>query len=188
MNVSIALLAVSAVWIASEVMLVLFRRSGTDSKKRDSGSIIWLNAVIYGSVAVAISVSLSGVGLVPSVGLTLSRIGLVFILMGLAIRWTAIFTLRQYFTVNVAIQPNHRIVRKGLYGLVRHPSYLGSIISFVGLGLALSNWIAIGFVAIPITYAFVRRIGIEERALLQEFGPEYDHYCRTTWRLIPWLY
>jgi len=188
MNVGIVLFAVSAVWIASEVMLVLLRRSGADSKKRDSGSIVWLNAVIYGSVAVAVYIRVTGVGMVPSVGLTLSRIGLVFILMGLAIRWAAIFTLRQYFTVNVAIQPNHRIVRKGLYGLVRHPSYLGSITSFVGLGLALSNWIALGFLVIPITYVFLKRIRIEERALRQEFGPEYDQYCRTTWLLIPWLY
>jgi len=188
MNIGIVLLVVSIVWIGSEVLLVLFRRAGACDKSQDSGSIIWLNAVIYGSVAAAVTIASSGVGMIPGIGLTSAWIGLVLILLGLSIRWAAILTLRQYFTVNLAIRSNHRIIRKGLYGFVRHPSYSGSIISFIGLGLALSNFIALAFLLVPITGAFIRRIQIEERALVQEFGSEYDEYCRSTWRLIPWLY
>ena len=188
MNIGTIILVVSAVWVASELMLILFRRSDDRAKSHDSGSMIWLNAVIYGSVTVAVFVGYSGVGIIPGFPLTLAWIGLVLILVGLAIRWAAILTLRQFFTVNVSIQPNHRIVRTGLYGLVRHPSYAGSIISFLGLGIALSNWITLPLLLVPITLALVRRIEIEERALLQKFGSQYDDYCRTTWRLIPWLY
>ncbi len=188
MNIGTIILAVSTVWIASELMLIVFRRSDERAKSHDSGSMIRLNVVIYGSVIVAVFVGNSGVGIIPGIPLTLAWIGLALIVMGLAIRWAAILTLRKFFTVNVAIQPDHRIVQTGLYGLVRHPSYLGSIVSFVGLGIAFSNWISLALLLVPITLALVRRIEIEEWVLLQKFGSQYDDYCRNTWRLIPWLY
>lgn len=188
MKISLILLFVSIIWIGSEVMLILFRRSGKHSENRDSGSIVWLNTVIYGSVALAVFITYTGFGFIPGAGLTLAWIGLILILLGLAIRWTSIFTLREYFTVNVAIQPGHRIVRKGLYRTIRHPSYLGALISFAGLGFALGNWIALASLIVPVTFAFSKRIKIEERALIQTLGDEYRHYCSTTWRLIPWLY
>jgi protein-S-isoprenylcysteine O-methyltransferase len=188
MNIGVVLLIVSAMWVASEIALLFSRRSDARSKSQDFGSLIWLNAVIYGSAAVSVYIRFSGVGTIPGVGATLAWVGLVFILLGLAIRWAAILTLRQYFTVNVAIQPDHRIVRKGLYGFVRHPAYSGTIISFLGLGLALGNWISLAVLLIFIIGAFIRRIQIEERALVLEFGSEYEEYSRTTWRLIPWLY
>jgi protein-S-isoprenylcysteine O-methyltransferase len=188
MNLGTLFLVVSAVWVVSEIALVLFRRSGAGSTSHDSGSIVRLNAVIYSSVAIAISVGLFGIGMIPGTRLILASIGLALILLGLGLRWTAILTLRRFFTVNVAIQPGHRIVKKGLYGFIRHPSYLGSIVSFIGLGLALSNWIALALLIVPIILAFIRRIGVEEQALAQEFGSEYNDYCRTTWCLIPWLY
>jgi protein-S-isoprenylcysteine O-methyltransferase len=188
MNIGNLLFVVGVIWASSEVLLVFFRRSNANSTSRDSGSVIWLNAVIYGSIAVAVAVRSSGVGMIPGLELPLAWVGLAFILFGLAIRWVAILTLRQYFTVNVAILPDHRIVRTGLYRHIRHPSYSGSILSFVGLGLALGNWIALAFLSVSITSAFIWRIQIEERALVQEFGPQYEDYCRATRRLIPWIY
>lgn len=187
-SIRIILLIVCAVWIASELLLILFRRSSAKGTSRDSGSILWLNAIIYGSVAVAVFVGFSDVGLIHRFRLPLAWIGLFFILLGLTIRWSAIFTLRRFFTVNVAIQPNHRIIRNGLYGCIRHPSYSGTIISFFGLGLAQSNWITFVLLIVPITYAFIRRIEIEECVLLEEFGSQYNEYVRTTWQLIPWIY
>jgi len=109
-------------------------------------------------------------------------------LLGLLIRWTAILTLRKYFTVDVSILPGHQIVKKGLYKYIRHPAYAGSLVSFLGLGLAFSNWLSSIVIVVPILTAFIYRIQVEEQALIQAFGDEYLDYSNTTKRLIPKIY
>jgi protein-S-isoprenylcysteine O-methyltransferase Ste14 len=109
-------------------------------------------------------------------------------LLGLIIRWTAILTLRKYFTVDVSILEDHKIVKKGIYKYIRHPSYAGSLVSFLGLGLAFSNWLSSVVIIVPILTAFIYRIQVEEKALIQAFGEEYLDYSNTTKRLIPKIY
>ncbi|MHB8854810.1 MAG: methyltransferase family protein, partial [Ignavibacteriaceae bacterium] len=70
----------------------------------------------------------------------------------------------------------------------RHPSYLGMLLSFFGLGIRVSNLISIIVLLIPITFVLVNRIQIEERALNDTFGNDYLEYCKGTWKLIPWVY
>jgi D-alanyl-D-alanine carboxypeptidase len=106
---------------------------------------------------------------------------------GLIVRLTAIATLKQQFTVDVAIVKDHKIIDKGLYGIVRHPSYLGSLLTFMGLGLALQNWLSLlVLMALPGAATFYR-ISVEEKALIDHFGSEYTNYMSRTRRLIPGL-
>jgi protein-S-isoprenylcysteine O-methyltransferase Ste14 len=79
----------------------------------------------------------------------------------------------------------HKIIDKGLYGIIRHPSYLGSLVTFAGLGLALENWLSLlVLLALPVA-ATLYRISVEEKALLDHFGSAYRDYMRRTKRLIP---
>jgi protein-S-isoprenylcysteine O-methyltransferase len=188
MKANVILPIVSLLWIGSEVLLIISRRSTSPKESRDAGSIIWLNVIIYASVLLGVLTSFTSIGLIRGVRLILAWIGLVLIILGLLIRWIAIFTLRQYFTVNVAIQSGHQIIRCGIYRFIRHPSYLGSLVSFLGLGLALSNWLSIVVIMVPITLAFLSRIKLEERALMQALGEKYGEYCKSTWKLLPRLY
>ena len=174
--------------MGSELVLLIFRRSKQQHQNRDSGSMVRLNLTIYGSLSFAIAFAVSGIGHLQHYFFLLPRFGLFLIIAGLAVRWIAILTLRKYFTVNVAIQSGQQIVKWGVFRFLRHPSYSGSILSFVGLALALANWISISIILVPITLAFVKRIHIEERALTEAFGAEYEEYCRSTWRLFPGIY
>ncbi|HXI83487.1 MAG TPA: isoprenylcysteine carboxylmethyltransferase family protein [Verrucomicrobiae bacterium] len=110
------------------------------------------------------------------------------VVVGGAIRLTAILTLKKFFTVRVTILSDHRLIRRGLYAHVRHPSYLGALIGFFGVGLGMCNWLSLLIVFLPILGAFLYRIRVEESALRQRFGREYEVYCRSTKRLVPWLY
>jgi protein-S-isoprenylcysteine O-methyltransferase Ste14 len=92
------------------------------------------------------------------------------------------------FTVDVTIRENHKIKKDGLYKILRHPAYSGMIISFIGFGLSLNNWISFLVVAIPITSVMILRIKAEEASLLKQFGNEYSDYIKTTYRLMPWVY
>jgi protein-S-isoprenylcysteine O-methyltransferase Ste14 len=110
------------------------------------------------------------------------------VVVGGAIRLTAILTLKKFFTVRVTILGDHRLIQHGLYAQVRHPSYLGALIAFFGVGLGMCNWLSLPVVFLPILGVFLYRIRVEERALQRHFGQEYETYCRSTKRLVPWLY
>jgi len=118
----------------------------------------------------------------------LYHLGLLFMLAGIAIRIVAIWTLRRFFTVHVTIHENHELIRSGLYRLVRHPSYTGALLAFLGLALTMGNGLSILVLVIPITMAFLRRIRVEEAALREKFGADYDAYRRETNALIPGVY
>jgi protein-S-isoprenylcysteine O-methyltransferase Ste14 len=89
--------------------------------------------------------------------------------------------------VDIAIDSHHPVVRSGLYRFVRHPSYVGLLIAFLGLGVFFANWLSILGLLIPITLAVLNRVAKEEQALLDALGSEYADYCSQTKRFIPGL-
>jgi protein-S-isoprenylcysteine O-methyltransferase Ste14 len=107
---------------------------------------------------------------------------------GLILRWWAIVTLGRFFTVDVTIEKNHELVERGPFRWVRHPSYTGVLLAFLGWSLTLRNWVAIALVILPIFIVFVRRMKVEEDALLQALGERYREYMNRTKRLVPFIY
>jgi protein-S-isoprenylcysteine O-methyltransferase Ste14 len=187
MNRMSLLAIVSAIWVLSELgVLILKRSSGAASERRDRGSllVIWSTitiATFAGSMLARQRVGRIGV---PAV----FWIGLGTIVAGVVVRWTAILTLRRFFTVSVTIREGHQLIRSGIYSVVRHPAYTGSILSFFGLGLAFGNWFSFAAVAIATIAGFSYRIRVEERALTEHFGDAYREYAAETKRLIPGVY
>ena len=114
--------------------------------------------------------------------------GVVLFAAGLIFRWWAIVTLGRFFTVDVTIEKDHELVERGPFRMVRHPSYTGVLLAFVGFALTLRNWGAILIVLAPIFVAFVRRMNVEEEALQRALGDEYVAYMGRTKRLIPGVY
>ena len=115
-------------------------------------------------------------------------IGLILVIGGIWIRWTAVRTLGRLFTGFVAIKSDHRLVTSGIYRIVRHPSYTGLLVAHTGLGLSLASWVSLSMSTIPFVVATFYRMPVEESALRNAFGREYDDYARSTRRLVPWLY
>jgi protein-S-isoprenylcysteine O-methyltransferase Ste14 len=178
-----------ALWVISEIVLAVVKRShdsaGTD-KDKSSFKILW--GTIAVSIAIGVYSGMHRLGHFFGYERILSLTGLFLILIGLVIRWIAILTLRRYFTVNVAIASDHKIIDKGLYSHIRHPAYLGALLSFLGLGLTFSNWISLIVIFVPITAAFLYRIRIEEAALKLAFGEKYLEYSGRTKRLLPGIF
>ena len=120
-------------------------------------------------------------------GETTRWIGVAVYVLGGALRLYPVFILGRRFSGLVAIQTNHTLETRGIYGIIRNPSYLGMIINMIGWGLAFRGWSGVAiafFLLIPL----VARIRSEERLLREHFGAEYDAYFTRTWRLIPGLY
>ncbi len=180
---------ISTIWIISEIILAIVKRSGeNENKALDKASlrILWITIVI--SIALGVYLSTRGVGFIHPGYKIISSCGLISIVLGLMLRWTAILTLRKYFTVDVSISSEQKLIETGLYRYIRHPAYTGSLLSFLGLGLSLSNWLSTLIIALSTFFAFSYRIRIEEAALIGAFGEKYLQYSARTKRLIPGIY
>ena len=177
-----------AIYGLSEFGLLLTRHSGARVESRDRHSLALLWIVIFISLALGISMT----SIYPAARLPHPRafyfLGLLLFVTGVVLRWIAIIRLGKFFTVDVAIAKEHRLVDSGPYRFVRHPSYTGALVAFVGFGFCLGNYLSILCVMVPITAAFLWRIRIEERALLDALGDDYCVYTRRTKRLLPFIY
>ena len=95
---------------------------------------------------------------------------------------------RPFFTVDVTIEKDHDLVEAGPFRVVRHPSYTGVLLAFLGLALSLLNWAALLVILVPIGAAFIHRMNVEEDALSHALGPRYAEYMKRTKRLVPFVY
>jgi protein-S-isoprenylcysteine O-methyltransferase Ste14 len=103
------------------------------------------------------------------------------------LRLAPVFVLGRRFSGLVAIQPEHRLVTSGLYGIIRHPSYLGLFVLMLGWGLAFRSGVGVVLAVLSLG-VLLARIQAEERLLSETFGAEADAYRARTWRLIPYVY
>jgi protein-S-isoprenylcysteine O-methyltransferase Ste14 len=120
-------------------------------------------------------------------GDTTRWLGVVLFIAGGALRLWPVFVLGHRFSGLVAIQPGHTLVTSGVYGVIRHPSYLGLLVNSLGWGLAFRSGVGVLLTAL-IILPLLARIRAEERMLRTQFGNEYDAYCARTSRLVPGLY
>lgn len=120
-------------------------------------------------------------------GETIRWIGLVLYAAGGVLRLWPVFVLGPRFSGLVAIQPGHELVTSGVYGVIRHPSYLGLLINALGWSLAFHSGVGVLLTACLIP-PVLARIRAEEALLRSQFGAEYEAYTRRTSRLVPGLY
>jgi len=107
--------------------------------------------------------------------------------IGGTLRIWPIFVLGRSFSGLVAIQPGHELVTHGPYRYVRHPSYLGMMLGFVGWALVFRSSVGLVAAVLGLRLLF-ERIESEEALLASHFGDAYADYRRRSWRLVPWLY
>ena len=178
-------IAVFLAWMLVD-SAVVFRHMTGAGENRDRFSLKLL--MVGGLLALWISIGLafSAFGALHSVAV--QAIGVVVMGIGIAVRSIAIAQLGRFHTPNVAVRTDHRLKVTGLYRLVRHPSYLGALIAYLGFSLALGNWLSVAVIVGCIPWLYLYRIHEEEAAMLAAFGEAYRAYCTRTKRLIPWLY
>jgi protein-S-isoprenylcysteine O-methyltransferase Ste14 len=113
--------------------------------------------------------------------------GVALLGIGGVLRIWPMFVLGRRFSGLVAIQPGHALVTTGPYRLVRHPSYLGMLLGFLGWALVFRSGAGVvaSLLGLPLLH---ERIAAEEALLASQFGAGYEAYRRRTWRLVPGLY
>ncbi len=111
------------------------------------------------------------------VGAALAAAGLLFTVWArrhLGRNWSGIVTVKQ----------DHELVVSGPYGYVRHPIYTGLLLAFVGSALARGEWR--GVLAVLIVFlALWRKLRLEERWMVEQFGAQYRAYSGRVAALVP---
>jgi protein-S-isoprenylcysteine O-methyltransferase len=176
-------------YVLSELGLALKKRAAQKGvRAADAGSLPLLWIVLTISVFGAFNVArLARTAALPDED-AWHVLGAVIFAGGLLLRWYSIIHLGRFFTVNVAIADDHRLIDSGPYRFVRHPSYTGALMAFLGLGLCMANWAALAVLIVPACLVFLRRMQVEEAALQQGLGESYREYMQHTKRLIPGIY
>jgi|SRR5581483_5949111 protein-S-isoprenylcysteine O-methyltransferase Ste14 len=103
------------------------------------------------------------------------------------IGWAMVYNRFFEGTVRIQEQRGHQVVSSGPYRFVRHPGYVGVILSFVSLPLALGTWTALipGLIGIGV---YLVRTTLEDRTLRTELPGYADYAQHTRHRLIPGLW
>ena len=182
------LIFMSLVFAFSEFLLMLIKHSRikTAKTRMDQGSMILIWVMItFGFTA---GFFLAKHDSWKSVNSIITIFGLLSILIGIIIRWIAIVQLVKSFTVDVAITDKARLKTDGLFRRIRHPSYLGLLITIIGFSATMNSLISFFIFSIPVTLAVLYRIRVEEKVLFQEFGNNYTDYKSKTKKLIPRIY
>lgn len=122
-----------------------------------------------------------------------------FVALGCSLRWLCFRTLGKFFTFQVTIRPNHKIVDVGPYAIVRHPSYTGVYIIFLGTAFLVfspqeSPAVACGWATASVfvrlmmvlwtslavfwSFYILKRVPLEEQNLRIHFGQAWDEYTK----------
>ena len=114
--------------------------------------------------------------------------GVTAMVLGVALRGYAIWTLGRYFTRDVAVSADQPVVQRGPYRLIRHPAYSGTFLTMLGLGLAMTNWASLAALLACVFVGYAYRVQVEEAALVRAIGQPYRDYMRRTKRFIPLVF
>jgi protein-S-isoprenylcysteine O-methyltransferase len=176
-------------YLGFELFLLATRRGKIKAKSVDRGTIVAAWVLILGSCLTGFFLTRHITVLNwPPHSPGIICVAVLFEIGGVVLRIWAIRHLGRFFTVDVGIQHGHQVIEDGPYRFVRHPSYTGSVLALVGLGFLTFNWLGLILIVTCTLLAYALRIPVEEKALLAQFGPEYEKYAARTKRLIPGIY
>jgi protein-S-isoprenylcysteine O-methyltransferase Ste14 len=135
-------------------------------------------------------------------------LGSALVVSGALLRIHCYSALGKHFTFETAISKNHTLVKTGPYSHVRHPSYTGAVLAYLGLlcyygspgswfmecvfrGSILGKVFGISYALMMslVVTGLLSRITKEDEGLKREFGPDWVEYAaRVPYVLIPGVY
>jgi protein-S-isoprenylcysteine O-methyltransferase Ste14 len=116
----------------------------------------------------------------------LTVVGDALVAIGLGLAMLAVIQ-NSYAAANVTVEAGQQVSTTGLYGVVRHPIYLGALIMLIGIPLALGSWWGL-LVLLPSVPLLVVRTLDEEQMLTHELGGYRAYTHKVRYRLVPYVW
>ena len=115
-------------------------------------------------------------------------LGIVFIIMATIISYVARRELGNNWAPAAAyqIKKDQQLVTSGIYSYIRHPIYLGVVLTFLGVELIVGSYLVLLFMIIVPWVAYIQSKK-EEKILIEHFGQQYKEYQKKTFLFLPYL-
>jgi len=174
------------VWVFTPEFLVFRRSRRSPAGAQDAGTlrliVIGQNAALIGATAASFLPWLA----IPRPEITLIA-GTCVLFLGGVLRRVCFRALGPYFTGAVVVKQDQPVIERGPYRWVRHPAYTAGLVIFLGIGIALASWVSVAVLLLVPVLIYLRRVRVEERALLETVGEPYRAYMARTARFIPFV-
>lgn len=172
-----------------EIVVFLISHLSSNKGERDKGSVYIVILGFVGSIGINLYfLNNNFIFLKIKLPYKVSIIGIILLILGIIIRTIAVGTLKNNFTLEINTSNKQKLITTGIYKYVRNPAYTGSVVSLMGIAVSLRCINAIIYSLILLIICYSYRIKIEEKALKDRFGDEFIAYCRTTKKLVPYIY
>jgi protein-S-isoprenylcysteine O-methyltransferase Ste14 len=155
------------------LVLLFIRTKAKDAGRNWRGTA----AAYFGTFAPMILLGVAGTGTASPLR---TLVSIAVMTAGMAFSVYAVTHLGRSFG---AVPRARNLVRSGPYGLVRHPLYVGEIVTFFGAILVDLSAVKIGIFLLLVAVQAYR--ALQEEKVLTEVFPEYRDYAATTSRFIP---
>lgn len=164
----------------------LYERRFSHQAQRGECKRGWTYLALHGTYIVVFVLSLAEhFGWRNPVQWMVSAAGMILVAGAMLLRFTAIRTLGQFWSLQVEIRQQHQLVREGVYRYVRHPAYLAMTAEIVALPLAANAWGTMLFAVVVFIPLLLARLQLEERELVAKLGAPYIAYRQEVGALLP---
>ena len=161
-------------------------KSRLNAKEKESNQkvVIILSAIMFitGFVVAGLNYRFGWIQL-PNIVVIISSIVFIisYILYGEVLRENT------YLSRTIEVKKNQKLIDTGLYGIVRHPMYLATIIMFLSIPLILGSLLSF-VIFLDYPFIIVRRINNEEMVLEEKLKGYKEYKKKVKYKLIPFIY
>ena len=156
--------------------------AGPTAEKETSQKIIQ-SITSLGFIAMLVIPALDHRFVWSTMSLYLAVAGEVLVAIGFLIVFL-VYKENAFASATIELAPEQKVISTGLYGLVRHPMYMGAFFWFVGMSLSLGSWWGL-FVFLLIMPALIWRLFDEEKFLATNLPGYVEYQKEVRDRLIP---
>jgi protein-S-isoprenylcysteine O-methyltransferase Ste14 len=114
----------------------------------------------------------------------LVAIGGVLALIGMSGTLYCRSILGRFWTAETTVRPDHQVIERGPYGVVRHPIYLAVSVQYLGTAMVFPAWWLIVAVVIAVV-AYGLKANLEDEFLTRTLVGYADYRRRVKYRLLP---
>ena len=161
--------------------------TGAPSNAQDAGTLRLINIGSDIALFLAFAASFLPWLIIPYPRVAL-YLGIGLLVAGSLLRRYCFRILGKYFTAAVTVRADQPVIDTGPYRWIRHPGYMAGFVMYLGIGLALGNWLSLVIFFLEICFVYSRRVKAEEGALLDTIGEPYRACTARTKRFIPFVF
>lgn len=183
---AVALMVTVLAFLIGEVSQAVRVRRGAQHANLPA-EVLFRLLFLAGILAIPLALSVAPAATIPGTAAAFG-VGLTLAWLGLPLRWWSFAALGPYFTLVLTTTSDQKIVDRGPYRVVRHPSYTGLLMAVLGCAIMVGNWVGLVNCAALVVGAIIYRIRIEERALTENLGAPYQDFAAGRARLVPFIW